>query len=87
MGTGPAGVAFDGANVWVGNVIDGTMTKLRAATGQVLGSVGYNWTKSFSTTLGYRALYTYFRDDNGSLHDYRYQTWTYGPFAGAKYSF
>jgi hypothetical protein len=58
-----------------------------SATGQVLGSVGYNWTPSFSTTLGYRALYTYFRDDNGSLHDYRYQTWTYGPFAGAKYSF
>ena len=36
-----------------------------SATGQVLGSVGYNWTPSFSTTLGYRVLYTYFRDDNG----------------------
>ena len=34
-----------------------------SATGQVLGSVGYNWTPAFSTTLGYRVLYTYFRDD------------------------
>ena len=34
-----------------------------SATGQVLGSVGYNWTPSFSTTLGYRVLYTYFRDE------------------------
>jgi len=58
-----------------------------SATGQVLGSVGYNWTPSFSTTVGYRVLYTYFRDISGPLHDYRYQSWMYGPFAGAKYSF
>lgn len=58
-----------------------------SATGQVLASVGYNWTPSISTTLGYRVLYTYFRDDNGPLSDYRYQTWTYGPFAGFKYGF
>jgi len=58
-----------------------------SATGQVLGSFGYNWTPAFSTTLGYRALYTYFRDQSGRLHDYRYQSWMYGPFAGAKYSF
>jgi hypothetical protein len=58
-----------------------------SATGQVLGSVGYNWTPSFSTTLGYRVLYTYFRDESGPLHDYRYQSWMYGPFAGAKYTF
>jgi hypothetical protein len=58
-----------------------------SATGQVLGSVGYNWTPSFSTTLGYRVLYTYFRDESGPLRDYRYQSWMYGPFAGAKYSF
>jgi hypothetical protein len=58
-----------------------------SATGQVLGSVGYNWTSSFSTTLGYRVLYTFFRDESGPIHDYRYQSWMYGPFAGAKYSF
>ena len=38
-----------------------------SATGQVLGSVGYNWTPSISTTLGYRVLYTYFRDVSGPL--------------------
>jgi hypothetical protein len=58
-----------------------------SATGQVLGSVGYNWTSSISTTLGYRVLYTYFRDIDGPLRDYRYQSWMYGPFAGFKYSF
>ena len=58
-----------------------------SATGQMLGSVGYNWTPSISTTLGYRALYTYFRDIGGPLRDYRYQAWMYGPFVGFKYSF
>jgi hypothetical protein len=58
-----------------------------SATGQVLGSVGYNWTPSISTTLGYRALYTYERDISGPLRDFRYQAWMYGPFAGFKYGF
>ncbi len=58
-----------------------------SATGQVLGSVGYNWTSSISTTLGYRALYTYERQISGPLRDFRYQGWMYGPFAGFKYSF
>jgi hypothetical protein len=57
-----------------------------SATGQVLGSVGYNWTPSIATTLGYRVLYTYYRDVSGPLRDFRYQTWMYGPFAGFKYS-
>jgi hypothetical protein len=58
-----------------------------SATGQVLGSFGYNWTPSIATTLGYRVLYTYFRDISGPLRDYRYQAYMYGPFAGFKYSF
>jgi hypothetical protein len=58
-----------------------------SATGQVLGSVGYNWTPSISTTLGYRALYMYDRDISGPLRDFRFQSWMYGPFAGFKYSF
>ena len=58
-----------------------------SATGQVLGSVGYNWTSSISTTLGYRVLYTYERDISGPIRDFRYQSWMYGPFAGLKYSF
>jgi hypothetical protein len=58
-----------------------------SATGQVLGSVGYNWTPSIATTLGFRALYTYERQISGPAHDFRYQSWMYGPFAGFKYSF
>jgi hypothetical protein len=58
-----------------------------SATGQVLSSVGYNWTPSIATTLGYRVLYTYERDISGPLRDFRYQSWMYGPFAGFKYSF
>jgi len=58
-----------------------------SATGQVLGSVGYNWTPSIATTLGYRVLYTYERQISGPLRDFRYQGWMYGPFVGFKYSF
>jgi len=58
-----------------------------SATGQILGSVGYNWTPSISTTLGYRVLYTYYRDITGPARDFRYQSWMYGPFAGFKYTF
>lgn len=58
-----------------------------SATGQVLGSVGYNWTPAIATTVGYRVMYAYDRQDDGPLHDYRYQAWTYGPFVGFKYGF
>jgi hypothetical protein len=37
VGTHPAGVAFDGSNIWVANFSDGTLTKLRAGDGAVLG--------------------------------------------------
>jgi len=57
-----------------------------SATGQALGSVGYNWTSSIATTVGFRALYTYERQVDGPLRDFRYQSWMYGPFAGFKYS-
>jgi hypothetical protein len=33
VGNGPLGVAFDGANVWVTNQADNTVTKLRASDG------------------------------------------------------
>ena len=57
-----------------------------SATGQGLASVGYNWTPSISSTLGYRVLYTYDKqnDPNGS---FRLQQWMYGPFAAIKYGF
>lgn len=63
-----------------------------SATGQALGSIGYNWTPSIATTLGYRVLYTYEKQNTGLNFDFeprsfRYQQWMYGPFAGFKYSF
>ncbi len=64
-----------------------------SATGQALASVGYNWTQNWSTTLGYRVLYTYEKQDTGfnfitgADRSFRYQQWMYGPFAGVKYSF
>jgi hypothetical protein len=64
-----------------------------SATGQALASVGYNWTQNWSTTLGYRVLYTYEKQDTGFNYvtfepkNFRYQQWLYGPFAGLKYSF
>ncbi len=64
-----------------------------SATGQALASVGYNWTQNWSTTLGYRVLYIYEKQDTGFNYllfepkSFRYQQWMYGPFAGIKYSF
>jgi hypothetical protein len=63
-----------------------------SATGQALGSVGYNWTPSIATTFGYRVLYIYEKQNNGvnfafEPRSFRFQQWLYGPFAGFKYSF
>jgi DNA-binding beta-propeller fold protein YncE len=38
VGTEPANVAFDGANVWVTNYGSSNITKLRASDGTVLGT-------------------------------------------------
>src|SRR5882672_765805 len=38
VGNLPAGAAFDGANLWVANAIDNTVTKLRTNDGAVLGT-------------------------------------------------
>ena len=34
----PEGLAFDGANIWVANAYDDTVTKLRASDGALLGT-------------------------------------------------
>jgi len=38
VGTFPAGVAFDGADIWVANANSNNVTKLQASTGTVLGT-------------------------------------------------
>ena len=53
---------------------------------QGLLSVGYNWTPSFATTLGFRALYTDYSSGNGP-GSFRYNTTMYGPFAGVSLLF
>jgi hypothetical protein len=58
-----------------------------SATGQALAAVGYNWTSSIATTAGYRALYTYDRQDTGGSGSFRYQQWMYGPYVAFKYGF
>ncbi len=78
---------------WFMNVLGDLGGWSDSATGQALASVGYNWTQNWSTTLGYRVLYTYERQDTGfnnltgADRSFRYQQWMYGPFAGVKYSF
>ncbi|HKN30420.1 MAG TPA: hypothetical protein VJY34_22065 [Roseiarcus sp.] len=58
-----------------------------SATGQALGSVGYNWTQNISSTLGYRVIYGYDKENNAFNGAFRLQQWMYGPFAALKYSF
>ena len=64
-----------------------------SATGQALAAVGYNWTPNIATTLGYRVLYTYDKQDTGDTRitganeSFRYQQWMYGPYAALKFSF
>jgi DNA-binding beta-propeller fold protein YncE len=36
--SGPIGVAFDGANIWVANALSNTVSKLRASDGTSLGT-------------------------------------------------
>lgn len=38
VGSGPAGLAFDGASLWVANGDSNNVTKLRASDGAVLGT-------------------------------------------------
>ena len=63
-----------------------------SATGQALAAVGYNWTDNIATTLGYRVLYTYDKQDTGQTltgasKSFRFLQWVYGPYVAFKYSF
>ena len=50
---------------WFMNVLADLGGWSDSATGQALASVGYNWTQNWSTTLGYRVMYTYENQDTG----------------------
>jgi hypothetical protein len=59
-----------------------------SATGQALGAIGYNWTPNIASTLGYRVLYTYEKQNNAANNgSFRLQQWIYGPYAAIKFGF
>ena len=77
---------------WFTNVLADLGGWSDGATGQALASVGYKWTPNIATTLGYRVMYTYDKQDTGynfnfEPRSFRFQQWMYGPFAGFKYMF
>ncbi len=78
---------------WFSNVWADLGGWSNSATGQALLSVGYKWTANIATTVGYRVLYTYDKQDTGysfitfEPKSFRYQQWMYGPFAGFKFMF
>ena len=51
-----------------------------SATGQALGAVGYNWTRNIASTLGYRVLYTYEKQESAGNGSFRCLQWMYGPY-------
>jgi len=57
-----------------------------SATGQGLGAVGYNWTQNIATTVGYRVMYAYDKQ-NTATGSFRAQEWLYGLFAAIKFAF
>lgn len=54
---------------------------------QGLVAVGYNWNESWSTALGYRALYTDYQSITSPTRDFRYNTTMHGPFMSIGYHF
>ena len=56
-------------------------------TSQTFATVGYNWTDSWSTALGYRALYTDYQDVTALNKNFRYDVWIHGPFMSLAYHF
>jgi len=56
-------------------------------TSQGVVSVGYNWNASWSTALGYRALYTDYQSVTAFDRDFRYTTTIHGPFMSVGYHF
>ncbi len=58
-----------------------------SATWQAFGAVGYNWTPSISSTLGFRALYLYDQQYNQFGGSFRIHETLYGPQSTITYKF
>lgn len=58
-----------------------------SATWQFFGAVGYNWTPSISSTLGFRALYLYNQQYNDYGGSFRIHETLYGPQSTITYKF
>jgi hypothetical protein len=56
-------------------------------TSQGIIEVGYNWTPSISSELGFRVLYTDYQRNNGNGGSFRYDTTMYGPVTSLSYHF
>lgn len=56
-------------------------------TSQSFLAVGYNWSESWSTALGYRALYTDYQDVTAPDRNFRYDVWIHGPYMSLAYHF
>ncbi|MFG1357625.1 hypothetical protein [Xanthobacter pseudotagetidis] len=56
-------------------------------TSQGFVAVGYNWNKSWSTAIGYRALYTDYESITGPRQNFRYNTTLHGPMFNIGYHF
>jgi DNA-binding beta-propeller fold protein YncE len=52
VGDAPHGIAFDGANIWVTNSGGGSVTKLRANDGTVVGSFWSSSSYHYGNPLG-----------------------------------
>ena len=75
VGDGPTGIVFDGANIWVTNTGDNTVTKLRASDGSVVGTymvglspngIAYDGTNIWVTIEGFSTVIV-LRASDGSL--------------------
>lgn len=56
-------------------------------TSQGFAAVGYKWTESVSTAVGYRVLYTDYKDSGNRTGTFRYDTTMHGPFMSLAFHF
>jgi hypothetical protein len=67
----------DVGGFWVGSKL----------TSEGIVEVGYNWTPSVSSELGFRILYNDYQRGNGNGGRFRYDTTMYGPVVALSYHF